>query len=162
MRSTLDTLAFDAEGVSIVGEHDLAISHCLIARSELPLDEIAVVISHPQGTAQCARFIRDELPRAEVRAAASTADAVRLVSESDEPWAALGARSAAELYGATVLRDGVEDEPDNVTRFVWIAPEGTEASGRGPVADDARSSPSSGPTSRARSSRRWAPSRSAA
>ena len=132
VRSTLDTLAFDAEGISIVGEHDLAISHCLIARSELRLDEIAVVISHPQGTAQCARFIRDELPRAEVRAAASTADAVRLVSESDEPWAALGARSAAELYGATVLRDGVEDEPDNVTRFVWIAPEGTEASGDGP------------------------------
>ena len=132
VRSTLDTLAFDAEGVSIVGEHDLAISHCLIARSELPLGDIAVVISHPQGTAQCARFIRDELPGAEVRAAASTAEAVRLVSESDEPWAALGARSAADLYGATVLRDGVEDEPDNVTRFVWIAPEGTEATGEGP------------------------------
>ncbi len=132
VRSTLDTLAFDAEGVSIVGEHDLAISHCLIARSKVPLEEVSVVISHPQGTAQCARFIRDELPSAEVRAAASTADAVRLVSESDEPWAALGARSAAELYGATVLRDGVEDEPDNVTRFVWIAPEGTEPSGDGP------------------------------
>lgn len=132
VRSTLDTLAFDAEGVSIVGEHDLAISHCLIARTELALEQVAVVISHPQGTAQCARFIRDELPGAEVRAAASTADAVRMVSESEEPWAALGARSAAELYGATVLRDGVEDEPDNVTRFVWIAPEGTEASGEGP------------------------------
>jgi len=132
VRSTLDTLAFDADGVSIVGEHDLAISHCLIARSELSLQKVEVVISHPQGTAQCARFIRDELPGAEVRAAASTAEAVRLVSESDEPWAALGARSAAALYEATVLRDGVEDEPDNVTRFVWIAPEGTEPVGRGP------------------------------
>lgn len=132
VRSTLDTLAFDTDGVSIVGEHDLAISHCLIARSELPLEKVEVVISHPQGTAQCARFIRDELPGAEVRTAASTAEAVRLVSESDESWAALGARSAAALYGATILRDGVEDERDNVTRFVWIAPEGTEPVGEGP------------------------------
>ena len=134
VRSTLDTLAFDAEGVSIVGEHDLAITHSLIARTDLALDAVEVVISHPQGTAQCARFIREQLPRAEVRTEASTAEAVRIVSESDEPWAALGARSAAELYGAKVLRDGVEDEPDNVTRFVWIAPEGTvpDASGDGP------------------------------
>ncbi len=121
VRSTLDTLAFDAEGVSIVGEHDLPISHRLIAREPLELEQIEVVISHPQGTAQCARFIRENLPRAEVRAAASTAEAVRLVSEQDGPWAALGAASAAELYGCTILRDSVEDEPDNITRFVWIA-----------------------------------------
>jgi prephenate dehydratase len=121
VRSTLDTLAFDAEGVSIVGEHDLPISHRLIAREALDLDQIEVVISHPQGTAQCARFIRENLPGAEVRAAASTAEAVRLVSEHDGPWAALGAASAAELYGCTILRESVEDEPDNITRFVWIA-----------------------------------------
>jgi len=44
----------------------------------------------------------------------------------------LGAASAASLYGAAVLRDGIEDEPDNVTRFVWIAPGGTRAAGGGP------------------------------
>ena len=54
------------------------------------------------------------------------------VAESDEPWAALGAESAARLYGAAVLRHGVEDEPDNITRFVWMAPEGAEPSGSGP------------------------------
>ncbi|MGZ5333660.1 MAG: prephenate dehydratase, partial [Solirubrobacterales bacterium] len=62
----------------------------------------------------------------------STADAVRQVSESDEPWAALGAAGAAELYGCSILRQGVEDEPENVTRFVWLAPAGTEAGGDGP------------------------------
>ena len=116
----------------IVGEYDLPIRHCLIAREELPLERIEVVLSHPQASAQCARFIRESLPRAEVRAASSTAEAVRLVSESDRPWAALGAESAAELYGAAVLRNGVEDEPDNVTRFVWVAPEGTVPEGEGP------------------------------
>jgi Prephenate dehydratase len=130
--ATLDTLAFDADGVTLVGEYDLPIRHCLIAREDIPLDRIEVVVSHPQPSAQCARFIRENLPQAEVRAALSTADAVRTVTESGEPWAALGAESAANLYGAAVLRRGVEDEPDNITRFVWVAPEGTTPSGSGP------------------------------
>jgi prephenate dehydratase len=126
VRATLDTLAFDASGVTLVGEHDFPISHCLIGRERMPLERIELVLSHPQATAQCARFLREHLRQAEVRAVSSTAEAVRLVSESAEPWGALGAASAAELYGAAVLRDGVEDEPDNVTRFVWVAPAGTD------------------------------------
>jgi prephenate dehydratase len=130
--ATLDTLAFDADGLTLVGEYDLPIRHCLIARDQIPLEAIEVVLSHPQASAQCARFIRESLPQAEVRAAPSTAEAVRTVAESDAPWAALGAESAARLYGASVLRHGVEDEPDNITRFVWIAREGTSPSGGGP------------------------------
>jgi prephenate dehydratase len=131
VRSTLDTLAFDATSVTIVGEHDHPISHSLIARSELDPARIETVLSHPQATAQCAHFIRRELPGAEVRSVASTAEAVRMVSESDRPWAALGAASAARIYGCVVLRDGVEDSPDNVTRFVWLAPAGTDVAGDG-------------------------------
>jgi prephenate dehydratase len=131
VRSTLDTLAFDAHDVTIVGEHDFTIRHCLIARSDIPLEEIELVLSHPQASAQCARFIRENLPRSNVQAAASTADAVRRVSEADEPWGALGAAGAAALYGCVVLRDGVEDEPDNVTRFVWVGPAGTKVDGAG-------------------------------
>jgi prephenate dehydratase len=130
--ATLDTLALDATGVTIVGQHDLPIRHCLIARGELALEDIEAVLSHPQASAQCARFIRERLPQAEVRAAASTAEAVRTVTAGERPWAALGAASAARLYGATVILDGVEDEPDNVTRFVWIAPSAVEPVGDGP------------------------------
>src|SRR4051794_41608367 len=103
--ATLDTLAFDADGVTLVGEYDLPIRHCLIARKPLDLDRIEVVLSHPQASAQCARFLREHLPQAEVQAASSTAEAVRTVAESAEPWAALGAESAARLYGAAVLRE---------------------------------------------------------
>jgi prephenate dehydratase len=127
VRTTLDTLAFDAEQVTIVGEYDYAVRACLIARAQLPLEEITAVVSHPQPLAQCAAFIRRELPGAERRATGSTAEAVLEVRDSERPWAALGARSAAELYGCVVLRDGVEDVSDNVTRFVWIAPSGTES-----------------------------------
>ena len=94
--ATLDTLAFDAGGVTLVGEFDLPIRHCLIAREQIPLDRIEVVLSHPQASAQCAKFIRENVPQAEVRAAPSTAEAVRVVGETDEPWAALGAESAAD------------------------------------------------------------------
>jgi prephenate dehydratase len=131
VRATLDALAFDAPAVTIVGEHDQPISHSLIAAEPLELATIEVVLSHPQASAQCAHFLRRELPGAEVRAATSTAEAVREVSERSEPWAALGAASAARIYGSVVLREGVEDEPDNLTRFVWIAPAGERASGDG-------------------------------
>jgi prephenate dehydratase len=123
--ATLDALAVDARDVTIVGETVLAIRNCLIARDELALEDVEVVISHPQPLGQCARFLREELPRAAVRAATSTADAVRMIAGSAEPWAALGPRTAAALYNCRVLREGVEDEPDNVTRFVWLARAGT-------------------------------------
>jgi prephenate dehydratase len=132
VRSTLDTLAFEAPSVTIAGEHDHPIRSSLIAREEVPLERIEVVLSHPQASAQCARFIREQLPAAQVRGAPSTADAVREVSRSTRPWAALGAASAARIYDCVVLREGVEDTPDNVTRFVWIAPAGTQPAGQGP------------------------------
>ncbi|HVQ58628.1 MAG TPA: prephenate dehydratase [Solirubrobacterales bacterium] len=132
VRPTLDALAFDAPGVRIVGEHDYRVRVHLIAREGVRAEDVEAVLSHTQPLAQCARFLRAELPEAEVRSASSTAAAVRMVSESERPWAALGARAAAALYGCTLLMEGVEDESDNVTRFVWIAPAETEPSGAGP------------------------------
>lgn len=121
VRATLDAIAFDTSHVQIVGEFDHPIRHNLIAGRELPLEEITVVLSHPQANAQCARFIREQLPGAEVRSIASTSDAVRRVGRSDQPWAALGSAAAARAYDCVVLREGVEDVADNVTRFVWLS-----------------------------------------
>ena len=124
VNATLDALAMETEDVAIVGELVHPIRQCLIARSELELSEIETVVSHPQANAQCARFIRSRLPGARVLSGSSTADAVRLVAEHSGPWAALGNRLAAERYGCLVLRAGVEDVPDNETRFVWLGPVG--------------------------------------
>ena len=122
---TLDTLAIDADDVVIVGELVHTVHLCLIARPGVAAEDVVTVVSHPQPLAQCARFLRHELPGAGVLAAASTSDAVRQVAEESQPWAALGTSLAAELHGATVLRAGVEDEEVNQTRFVWLAPAGT-------------------------------------
>jgi prephenate dehydratase len=131
VRVTLDTLAFDAPAVAIVGEHDQPISHSLIGRRPGDLAAIRVVVSHPQPLAQCAHFIRAELGGVELRSAPSTAEAVREVSEGPDDWAAIGTVSAAEIYGCEVLREGIEDSDDNVTRFIWIAPAGVAPEGDG-------------------------------
>jgi prephenate dehydratase len=121
VNSTLDALVFDAEHVRIVGELVQPIEHCLIARDQIEIASISRVVSHPQATAQCALFLRTELGGVEVVSASSTADAVRLVAEQDAPWAALGNRLSAELYGCRILREGVEDHGGNQTRFVWLS-----------------------------------------
>lgn len=131
VRSTLDTLAFDTERATIVGEHDFRVHAHLIAREGVELEQVAAVLSHPQPLAQCAGFLREHLPGVERRSVSSTAEAVRMVGESVRPWAAIGARAAAELYGCTVLREGIEDEADNITRFVWIARADVKPEGEG-------------------------------
>jgi prephenate dehydratase len=133
---TLDTLAADASDVAIVGEAVLPVRHYLIARAPLALSEIKMIVSHPHVPGQCARFLHERLAHARVAAATSTAEAVRLVAEHtgdqegadresdrghDGSWAAIGTRLAAELYGCTVIAEGIQDREDNETRFVWLA-----------------------------------------
>jgi prephenate dehydratase len=129
--ATLDALAAGDGGVQIAGEVVHPIHHCLIARGAVALERIAAVASHPQASGQCAGFLRTRLPHATVVPAASTADAVRLVAErpagAEAPWAAIGSRGAASLYGCEVLEEGVEDPPGSETRFVWVAREAPPA-----------------------------------
>jgi len=127
--ATLDALVFETEDVQIVGEVVHPIQHTLIARTRLALEEVERVVSHPQASAQCARFLRDRLAGADVVAASSTAEAVRIVAGSERPWAALGNRLSAELYGCEVLAERVEDTPANETRFVWLERRGGDSLG---------------------------------
>lgn len=119
---TLDLLGSEAGGLQIVGEALLSVRHSLIASGEVELSEIDTVLTHPQVPGQCERFLRGELGHATVLPASSTAEAVRMVAEGGRgDQAALGTVLAAEIYGATVLREGVQDRDDNQTRFVWLA-----------------------------------------
>jgi prephenate dehydratase len=121
--ATLDTLAGEPLPVTIAGEVVLSISHCLIGREG---HEISTVISHPQALGQCRRFLGEQLPSVEQVAATSTAEAVRTVAQGRAGLAAIGSRAGAELYGLDVLREGIEDDPGNQTRFVVIAHEDAE------------------------------------
>ncbi len=131
---TLDTLAIDAPGVELVGERVAEIRNCLIAAGPAALASIETVYSHPQASAQCARFLRSRLPGAHVVAVSSTAEAVRRVAaDADARHAALGNRLAASLHGGRVLLEDVDDHPGNQTRFVWLARAGDTAAVRARV-----------------------------
>jgi prephenate dehydratase len=120
---TLDALAFDHE-LLITREIVLDIEHCLLANRGTLLADIKVVLSIPVATAQCHRFLREQLPWAEIRAANSTAEAARIVSEdSASALAAVAPRVAAELYGLDVVAGDIADHPGNQTRFVVVARE---------------------------------------
>ncbi len=137
VRPALDGLIGHADSVRIIGEYDHEVRSALIARPGLAPEAIELVISHPQPLAQCALFLRTELPQAELRVAPSTSAAVREVAMSEQPWAALAPSRAARLYDCEVIREGIEDEPGNVTRFLWLAarasddPDGVDGRGRG-------------------------------
>jgi prephenate dehydratase len=118
---TLDLLAEEAPTVQIVGETLLTVRHSLIAGQPVRLNEIDTILTHPQVPGQCTRFLRGELSHARVLPASSTAEAVKEVVEDAQPGrAALGTRLAADIYGGTVVREGVQDRDDNETRFVWL------------------------------------------
>ncbi len=131
VRATLDTLASVAPDVRIEAQVTHPIHHCLIASAGVEVSAVTRVVSHPHALSQCRRFLLDELGHAERVAATSTAEAVRLVAEAGEPWAAVGSSLSAERYGCTILARGIEDRDDNLTRFVWLAPGGEGSSGAG-------------------------------
>jgi prephenate dehydratase len=124
--ATVDALSAEPR-LALVGEAVLPVRHCLIAREPVELDTIESVLSHPQAHAQCARFLREALPAARLVPAASTAEAVRALADEPPAAAAIASRLAADEHGGVVLREGIEDEPDNTTRFAWLAAAGSEA-----------------------------------
>ncbi|MHB1390865.1 MAG: prephenate dehydratase [Thermoleophilia bacterium] len=119
--ATMDMLTFEVDNVQIVREIIHPIHHRLIARTRIPVDQVEQVLSLPIAHAQCRRFIREQVPQAQVVAANSTAEAVRIVSESESRWAAIGSNAAARLYDCVILEDDIQDYPGNQTRFVMLS-----------------------------------------
>ena len=122
VNDTLDALAFEVD-LRIEGELVRPVRHCLMTRPGVDLEEVEAVLSHPQAAAQCRRKLKEALPGVPLEAANSTAEAARRVAESPRPLAALGGRAAGELYGLRVARTGMEDHPENRTRFVLVGRE---------------------------------------
>ena len=124
---TQDALSFDFD-LLIQREIVMNIEHCLLALPGTKLSDITTVMSIPVATAQCHRYLRENLPLAEVRAANSTAEAARLVgTEKLSGTAAIAPSNAAPLYGLDVIASNIEDHAGNQTRFVVIGASGVPA-----------------------------------
>ena len=118
-----------AAPLHIVGETQLRVRHCLLARPGASLGRIRRVASHPVALAQCRRFFA-ERPHIEPVPAYDTAGSVRdLLRGGMATQAAIASRLAAEIYGAQVLMEGIEDDPQNYTRFLLLAREPRRVAG---------------------------------
>ena len=107
--------------VRIVGEITLRIVHALIGHPETKFEDIKRVISHPQALEQCRDFLENQKGW-ELVAARDTATAVRLVKEEGNPGdVAIAAREAADLFELSILKEAIETNARNYTRFVVIA-----------------------------------------
>lgn len=115
---TLDILIHESS-LAIRRELVLPIEHCLLAAPGTEPDAVRVIYSHPQALGQCRRFIERCFPKAQVEAALSTSAAVEQAAGAANA-AAVGTRRAADLYGAAILAEGIQDSLSNVTRFVVL------------------------------------------
>lgn len=108
--------------LNILAEVVIPIVHNLIAVPGAKFDEIAVVESHPVALAQCEQFFIAN-PRLKRVVTEDTAGSVRAVVRSgDRARAAIAGRRAAEIYGGEILREHLEDNRENYTRFLLLAP----------------------------------------
>ncbi len=109
--------------LSVIGEHYLRISHCLIALPGTSLSNIKKVISHPQALAQCQRYLAS-LSGVEIEPIYDTAGGVKMIkSLGSETTAAIASHRAAQIYNMAVLVEKIEDNPANFTRFQIVARE---------------------------------------
>jgi prephenate dehydratase len=106
--------------VTVERETLLRIRHNLIAISGTHIGEIDRVFSHPVALAQCRRFLANH-PKMEAFAFYDTAGSVKqLVELRDRHAAAIASEAAAHYYGAQILQAGIEDNPENFTRFFLV------------------------------------------
>lgn len=124
---TQDALSFDYE-LLIQREVVLNIEHCLMAMPGTSLADVTTVLSIPVATAQCHRYLRENVGNAEIHAANSTADAAKTVaSNAVAGVAAIAPRNAAALYGLNILATDIADHEGNQTRFVVVGKSGVPA-----------------------------------
>ena len=110
-----------------VSEHTLPVRMALLGLRGARVSMLREVLSHPVALRQCTRFLAEH-PHIKVVEAHDTAGAARMVAIRRDPTvAAIAAPWAAGHYALTVLAEGLEDRPDNATRFVLIRRRATSA-----------------------------------
>ena len=105
--------------LKICGEVKVRVRHCLLTLPGTRLEDLRVVYSHPQALAQCAGFL--EKLGLETIPTYDTAGSAKMLIEKQLKAGAIASERAAEIYGLEVLRKGIEDFPENFTRFFVLA-----------------------------------------
>ncbi|MDQ6797005.1 MAG: prephenate dehydratase [Actinomycetota bacterium] len=127
VRLVIDGLVFEHD-LLIQREVELSVRQNLIGPAGTDLDQVKRVVSIPMALGQCQRFFATRLPHVEFVASNSTSGAVEAVAADRTPGTvALGSALAAKLYDLEVVATGIDDHPENATRFVVVARSGVPA-----------------------------------
>ena len=121
----------------VAGEVVMQIQQNLIGCPGSVFEEIEAVESHPVALAQCRRFFAEHTRVQRIETEDTAGSVARIIDRGDRKRAAIAGRRAAELYGGFIIREGLEDNPDNYTRFLLL----TSAEGkdkRAPLQNRAR------------------------
>jgi len=109
------------EDISIVSSVTLRIQHALLGVKGATLADIKSVYSHPQGLAQCSKFLAAHTDWNKIDSV-STATAAKIVGEKNSKAnAAIASAVNAKYYKLSVIEESIEDDPKNYTRFFVIA-----------------------------------------
>jgi prephenate dehydratase len=115
---TLDSL-WQLETLRIQMALVMPIAHALISCAT-SLNKIKTVSSHPQGLAQCQQWLEKFLPSVELIPTNSTTEALQYL-ENDKTAAVISSSRAAQLYNLPILARGINDYPENCTRFLVVS-----------------------------------------
>ncbi|MBZ2184064.1 MAG: prephenate dehydratase [Bryobacter sp.] len=120
--------------VEVIGETSVRIVHNLIALPGVAFKDVKEVYSHPVALNQCLKFLKDN-PRIEKKTFYDTAGSVKMLAETKRrDAAAIASNLAADIYGARILKRGIEDDRANFTRFFLLQRRGGQIKGKMPLA----------------------------
>ncbi len=106
---------------SIVRSTRLHVNHCALVKKGVKIEEVKDIYSHEQAINQCSEFLAS-LKNVKVHVCENTAMAAEMVAESDRTdIAALSSKKCAELYNLSVLKEAVQNDGNNYTRFICIS-----------------------------------------
>jgi prephenate dehydratase len=117
----------DERSLYVIGEIVVPIRHCLMAAAGLEIKDLKYVSSHPEALDQCTQHLADlnlDDRRPAVSTAASAEDAAK---NADKGAAAIAPELAAKIYGLNILREDMQDENGNATRFHLLGRESASA-----------------------------------
>ena len=131
VRETLDNLSsLKKEGIKILAETTIKVEHALVGYAE-KFSEIKTVKSHPQALAQCKQFLLNNFPDTLIEEATlSTSSAIRSLKPEEKSVTAIGSKECANMYNVPVIKENINDEENNLTRFILLGKFRTNSTGQ--------------------------------
>ena len=117
----------------IIGEQIIEIRHCLLGLPGAELKDISTVYSHPQSLMQSARFLTEHSNIRQISMKNNAFAARKVAEDGDRSQAAIASKRAAEIYGLSIIEEGINQADSNSTRFIIVTNQKVFLKGAGKI-----------------------------